>query len=433
MKINDVYRAIRPLLQRIGLLGLARRLMTPQMRAQVAQNIGLGGYIAPLPPRAPYRGAVRADGVNYIADLRADIGVGESARGIYDAMRAAGIAIHYQEIETPLIRRSAPLAAVTNPSKNYGVTLAHLNPPELHLGVERYPDAFHRCYTIGYWLWEVPRFPERWLSRMAVLDELWTSSRYTQNILSQVTNLPVIYMPIPVTVAPQPVTHAEFGLPEGRFIFFFAFNPGSSVARKNPYGVIEAYRRAFLGMENAPLLVIKAHHLSQHPTIADPLREAVRGVKGILIEDHLTRSQMHGLTALADCVVSLHRAEGFGLLIAEAMALGRPVIATGYSSNMDFMTPANSFPVRYTLRDITTADHHDQPLLGEVYAPGQLWAEPDLDHAAELMQYVINHPAQAHQYGAAAQHDLTHGWSAQAVGHLITERLNQIAQRSSST
>jgi glycosyltransferase involved in cell wall biosynthesis len=421
-----LYSYIRPVLKRVGVLSIARRFLKPQILAAIAKRVGLSEHIAPLPPRDRHQGEVHIDGINYVADLKADIGIGESARAIYSALQATGVAVSYCDIETPLIQRTAPVTDTLDRAR-YKTTIAHLNPPELHLGIEGYPDAFHGCYVIGYWLWEVPIFPRHWRSRMHGLDEIWTASRYSQKILAQAADIPVVYMPIPVRVSPAPLTRADFHLPDNRFIFLFSFNPGSSVARKNPYGVIEAYKRAFAGAANPPLLVIKAHHLKQHPQIASELREAVESVGGVLIEDHLTRPQMHALIALADCVVSLHRAEGFGLLMAEAMALGKPVIATGYSSNMDFMNEANSFPVRFNLRNITKDDHRHQPLFRRMYAPGQLWAEPDLDHAAELMRRVFSDPHEAQLRASQAKIDLDAGWSDEAVSEQMQRRFRELS------
>jgi glycosyltransferase involved in cell wall biosynthesis len=431
MKMERIYSAIRPLLRHTGLLKLVYNVLSPQTRARIAQYTGLGSYIAPLSPRAPYRGKVRADGVNYIADMRADIGVGESTRAIYAALQAAQIPVNYQEIVTPLTSRQHPLPDHYTSPNLYGITLAHINPPEMRIGTQTYPEAFEKCYTIGYWLWEVPRFPQRWLSRLEVLDEVWTASRYTQRILAQIAHIPVLHMPIPITVPTSGLTRRDFNLPEDRPIFFFAFNPGSSVARKNPYAVIEAYRRAFAGRLNPPCLVIKAHHLKDpaHRKIAEPLRAAVRQCGGILLEDHLTREQMNDLLAACDCFVSLHRAEGFGLIMAEAMALGKPVIATAYSSNTEFMTPSNSFRVGYTLRPITPEDHRDQPLLGALYQPGQLWAEPDIDHAADLMRYVVDHPDQARHRGTVARQDMAAHWNVQVLGARIAARLAYLAEQ----
>lgn len=427
MTISSLYNRIRPLLWKVGVLSLMRRIFTPERRANIAKRIGLVNYVPPLPPRLPYRGRIRPDGVNYIADLRADIGLGESARLIHQTLLATGIGMNTQEVVIPMIQRTATVEIPPN-TTHYDITLAHLNSPELRLGLDKYPDSFFKSYTIAHWYWELPQFPELWLPNLKLLDEIWTSSRYTQNIFTQVTDIPVHYFPTPVIVTPEPVTRAQFGIPEGRFIFFFAFNPGSSVARKNPYALIEAYKRAFEGMSHPPLLVMKVHHLSQHPTITPQLVTALENVGGILITNHLTRSQMHGLINLSDCVVSLHRAEGFGLLMAEAMAMGKPVIATGYSSNMDFMTEDNSFPVRYRLCEITPDDHKDQPSLGEFYTAGQIWAAPDMDHAAELMRHIYNTPSSAQKRADRAKQDMARGWTQEAVGQKMLARLRAIAQ-----
>jgi glycosyltransferase involved in cell wall biosynthesis len=165
-------------------------------------------------------------------------------------------------------------------------------------------------------------------------------------------------------------------------------------------------------------------------TIAKTFREAAKAAGVILIDADLSRQQMYGLLSVCDCYVSLHRAEGFGLGIAESMALGKPVIATAHSGNMDFMTPANSFGVNYTLRPITTEDHAQQPFLLDVYQanPEQLWGEPDIDHAAELMRYVCEHPDEARQRGETALRDMAEGWSVEAIGARIHDRLDTLSR-----
>jgi glycosyltransferase involved in cell wall biosynthesis len=238
-------------------------------------------------------------------------------------------------------------------------------------------------------------------------------------------------MPPPLDVVPvRPRPRAEFGLPDDRFIFLFSFSPASVTARKNPFGVIEAFRRAFGRPAAGPMLVIKTHHLDSlldATLLARDLRAAIEAVGGRLIEDNLTREQMMGLLDCCDCYVSLHRSEGFGLGMAEAMALGKPVIATGYSGNTDYMLPDNSWLVRYTLRAITPEDHRYQPELSNIYPAGQLWAEPDLDHAAELMHAVNADPARAAQVGATAAQHVRHHFSPAAAGARIVERLGAIA------
>ncbi len=180
------------------------------------------------------------------------------------------------------------------------------------------------------------------------------------------------------------MSRARFGLPEGRFVYLFTFAATSTAARKNPFGVIEAFERAFGHPRGAtaPLLVIKAHHLLAHDFDAfrllhKHLLAALARVGGMLLTDHYTRLETNDLMACADCYVSLHRAEGFGLGLAEAMYLGKPAIATNYSGNVDFMTPENSYLVEYRLRKIVLEDHVYNDFGQNIYKPGFLSAVPD--------------------------------------------------------
>jgi glycosyltransferase involved in cell wall biosynthesis len=438
MKTEKLYNLIRPILYRLKVIDLAYKVLTPNMRATIARRTGLGDYISPLPPRDRFSGRINLDGINYIADLRADIGVGEASRGIYAGLVASGLPLDYFEIITPLVTRTheAP-EPVTDHGPRYGLTFVNANAPEMRIAFQQYPHSFKDRYVIAYWHWEVPRFPKRWLSRMDIVDEIWVGSRYTQQILANIGTVPVRTMPTPIRKPTVTLSREEirsrFGIPTDRFMFFYAFNPGSSMARKNPYGFIEAYRKAFGDSSSAdkPLLVIKAHHLNDpmHQPIAGDLRAAVAEVGGILIDQHLSRDEMNALLNACDCYVSLHRAEGYGLSIAEAMVLGKPVIATAYSANTDFMTEENSYGVGYTLRPITLEDHALQPSLQPIYAPGenQVWAEPDLEQTVAMMRHVVEHPDDAHQRGERAAHDIATKLSVQAIGERMRVQLEELA------
>jgi len=435
MNTKKIYGSVRPYLKKLGVLSLARRFATAKQRENVAIKLGLAGFSPPIKPIRPdrYRGQVRLDGINYLTDMRANIGLGEAARMIFRAAVASGLPVNYQEVTTPAVSRNHDLPPNTQQSPELcGVSLINLIPSEMPFAVDAYPDSFTQGYNIGFWLWEVPRFPENWRPAFDLLDEVWTPSTYTQAILSKISPIPVTYMPIPIQMAEVGGKRSDFNLPEDRFIFIFSFNPTSSMARKNPYAILEAYQRAFRNTPNRPLLVIKVHHLDAplNVTIAADFRRAAKAAGVTLLEGDLTRQQMNNLLALCDCYISLHRAEGFGLGIAESMALGKPVIATAYSANTDFMTDENSFGVNYTLRPITIEDHAKQPFLLDIYKaqPGQVWAEPDVNHAAELMRYVFEHPDEARRRGELAKRDITDGWSVEAIGARIYARLESLSR-----
>jgi Glycosyl transferases group 1 len=202
------------------------------------------------------------------------------------------------------------------------------------------------------------------------------------------------------------------------FVFLFVFDFHSHAARKNPVGALEAFRLAF--DPNEPVrLVVKCVNETADPAAFAQLQELAQGHRITIEAGYWATGAILDLMAASDAYVSLHRSEGTGLTIADAMALAKPVIATGWSGNMDFMTAANSFPVRYELVELTDG-------VGP-YRKGETWAEPSLDHAAELMRSVFDQPDTAAARGERARSDLVDGYSERPIGRLIRERLGVIA------
>jgi glycosyltransferase involved in cell wall biosynthesis len=208
-------------------------------------------------------------------------------------------------------------------------------------------------------------------------------------------------------------------MPPGWFVFFFTFDFQSLFERKNPLGVICAFRKAFNPTERV-LLVIKSSHGDSCPDELSRLQAAAEGANIRILDAVLERRELDALMMRCDCYVSLHRSEGFGLTMAEAMGFGKSVIATAYSANMDFMTPANGFLVRYRLTQID-CDHGP-------YRKGWTWADPDLEHAAELMRLVYEDQEMARGIGERAKADVGEALHPGSVGRLIRERLERIAR-----
>ena len=185
-----------------------------------------------------------------------------------------------------------------------------------------------------------------------------------------------------------------------------------------PLAVIQAFKKAFVPRQNVTLVLKSINH-SAYPDHVRALGEAAAGFNVRFIDEHLRKSEVNSLLASCDCYVSLHRSEGFGLTMAEAMYLGKPVIATSYGGNMDFMNVNNSFPVRYDLVEITQ-DFVD-------YKKGSVWAEPDVDHAAELMQTVYGDREKAAGVGQAAADHIKRHFSPENTGAEIRKRLDLIS------
>jgi glycosyltransferase involved in cell wall biosynthesis len=304
----------------------------------------------------------------------------------------------------------------------YPVNILAVNAPELGVVWEqRGSHWLQGRYNIGYWCWELPELPRDWYQGFAYFQEVWVASRFVLDGVSRTSPIPVVRIPycIPNPVLSLPgLGPSSFGLPAGRFTFLFCFDFMSEMERKNPLGLIEAFQQAF-GSSRDVLLVIKTSHAHTVPSAYEKLKASTTENVCIL-DGNLERSALTSLFSLADCFVSLHRSEGFGLALAEAMGLGKPVIATAYSGNLDYMTPTNSFLVRYRLTEIT-ADHGS-------YRRGGIWAQPDLDHAAELMRFVYHHREEAARIARQGQEDIKHWFSPTAVGQQVCERLEMIQQ-----
>jgi glycosyltransferase involved in cell wall biosynthesis len=232
------------------------------------------------------------------------------------------------------------------------------------------------------------------------------------------TSLPVIRMPLPVTLPEIPTLgRTHFGIPEAGSMFLYAFDVSSQTERKNPVGALRAFRQADLSRE-AAVLVLKFTNAEYDREAVRRLHAEAEGLNVVMLDGHMDREELAGLINAADCYLSPHRAEGFGLTLLEAMALGKPVIATNYSGNVDFMTTDNSYPLDYRLTPLTR-DYGP-------YSRGAQWADPNLDHAARLIRQVVHDPLDAQARGARARADVARDWTAGAAAARMRVRLDQI-------
>lgn len=280
-------------------------------------------------------------------------------------------------------------------------------------------------YNIGYWPWELSAWPQPWQHLFSLVDEIWVSSQHTYDAVIPVSPVPVRLMPMAVDVSMAVRrTRAYFGLPEQARLFLFSFDLNSSTQRKNPGACIDAFLKAFprdqaSSLEQEVGLVIKI----QKPGKPNKTWRALKSLRAKdarihFIERSLPRSDLLALYQSCDCFISLHRAEGFGRNIAEAMMLGVPVVVTGYSGSAQFCNDKNAFLVRYA--PIVLADD-DYP-----FGQGMEWAEPSVAHAAEQMRTVLHRPDRVRRQSEAGQRALRlhHGFD--SVGKNYLDRLRII-------
>ena len=364
------------------------------------------------------------DGVTLIGYLRAELGTGESGRLMAAAVQASGERMSTCVIPTRS-REKHPWNGAAAPSlSEHDTNLFCMNADQLPgFADEVGPEFFRRRYNIGLWFWEAEIFPPQMHNAFGYVNEVWVTSEFTREALAKVAPVPVVKMPLPLHVG-QPEAgesgRAALDLPGDRYVFLFSFDFFSVVQRKNPLGLIAAFQRAFAPGEG-PVLLIKSINGNRHLAELDRLHYARAGREDIIIRDgYLTHAERDVLVAACDCYVSLHRSEGFGLTMAEAMLREKPTIATRYSGNLDFMTDTNSFLCGYDLRRIGPGC--------EPYPAMARWAEPRLDEAAELMRFVHDNPEEAKRRGERGRADLVAAHAPQVVGKLIKTRLEQLRE-----
>lgn len=364
------------------------------------------------------RPAAEIDGVNVVGYLTGEMGLGEVARQNIAALHTAGIPVATKTFNHFGNRNRHEFEEITS-SKDYSTNLICLQPAELRkFRRDVGEEFFEGRRTIGVWGWELDIFPEEWVDALDLVDEVWVWTSYVAETFSRQSSKPVVTIPPPVATPEPGDATVDIGVPEG-FTFLFVFDFHSVVQRKNPIELIEAFKRAFASGEG-PRLVVKSINGEFRPQYLEQLKVAALGRDDIHVVDrYLSSREKVALMAGCDCYVSLHRSEGFGFTPAEAMALGKPVIATGFSGNIDFMTSANSYLVDYTMTEV---GHGAPP-----YPPHGTWAAPDLDDAAALMRHVWENPEEAKAKGERARRDIEKNLSPEAIGKVMRSRLERSA------
>lgn len=374
----------------------------------------------------PQRRTPRLAGVNVVGRFRDESGVGEAARAVVGALDAARIRV--LPVEPPgdsPSRQAVPYATVTPAEAGFPVTVLCLTALETPgFAAAAGPAFFRGRHTVGLWWWEVERFPEVMHGGFDWVDEVWAGSDHVAASIRPVgeeRGVPVTRVRVPVRrAAPTARTRAELGLPEG-VVFLTVFGYYSSMARKNPLGAIEAFRRAFAPGEG-PSLVVKCIDEAAHPQEHATLLAAAREHPDVhVLPGYVDRDEMDALVQRSDAVVSLHRAEGLGYTPAEAMAQGVPVIATRYSGNLGYMTDDNALLVDAELVPIGPG--------GGPYPADARWADPDLDAAATAMRRLAADPELRHRIGERAAADLARTHSLAAAGETMRAALGPHVDR----
>lgn len=358
--------------------------------------------------------------------LRATSGLGQAARLSYAALHAEGHEVYRLDLSDRLLQRPTLGPEWQNDAElpyGAGVILIHASGPLTPLaltGIDR--DLLRGKTIIGCWAWELPRVPPEWREAVPYVHEIWATSRFTADALRPIREgrpLRVVTHPVAALALPAPREPRC----AGPFTVFMAFNMASSFARKNPLAGIAAFKAAF-GEAASARLVVKAMHLDDYPSAALSLRQAVQAPNIALVENDLSAEQLADLYAEADAVLSLHRSEGFGLVPAEGMLHGLPVIATDWSGSTDFLTPDCGCPVAY---DLVPA--HDPQ--GEYNHPNMMWAEARVADAARALRRLHDDLQFRSRLGLAARERAIELFSSRRYAKVVEESLGSNSQTES--
>ena len=365
----------------------------------------------------------------------APIGMGEHIRCSWRAFQAAGLTLPLRDIYSlesrsdqafehefggRLVRRLSP-----------GVNIFHINGDEVkqtsaHIG----HDLPSGAYNIIYPLWELSIYPREWAKQLDHFDEIWAPSKFVFESIQKATTKPVFHMPLATEVwLTSFLGRRYFGLPENSYLFLFYFDFRSWVDRKNPVAAIEALEKVCTARPGENIrLVIKLNRPGDSspqeagfPRFMRAIEQSKHADSVIVIDRILTDNGIKNLVRCCDCFISLHRSEGYGKGLAEAMFLGKPVIATGYGGNLDFMNETNSCLVRYKLIDVEEGQYP--------YARGQVWAEPNIDHAVYYMLKLLDERDYGRRLGDIASRHIRTYFSYRAIGLRYKNRLEEILHK----
>ncbi len=394
---------------------LGRRMRSEPLDRSPATDAGS----LPLARPAPADGA-GIEGVNVVGYFEAPTGIGQMGRAALRGLAKAGIASAEIALDRDTFGRTIGSRLHSAVGMPYRVTLLHANADETKRALGTLPAAaLARNFTIGYWFWELSHFPLAFADRFRYVDEVWAPSRFCESAFRSIASVPVRYVP-PFVPAPEheAADRRSLGLEEDRFYFFYAFDMLSVPERKNPRAAIEAVARLAKETSKKVGLLLKLSNATRAPEALRQLYRAASGVPVRFFTETTRRRTVEGMLGACDAVLSLHRSEGLGLLPIEALYLEKPVIATDYGGVTDFLDEETGFPVRYRLE---TLDRSHGP-----YPAGSVWADPEVGHAVERMQEVVENPQRTARTGAAGRERVEKLYGIEAAGARYRAELERV-------
>lgn len=421
--LRVAYRAL-PRAWREGAL----QLLTRRLRARTRFPRSAAWHAWKPDPKSP-TSRVPADtllpGVNILGYIHGQFGLAEAARSYARALidNRVPVALRDIDLDLPHGWDDRALDAYIDDEVPHQVSIIFVNPDYLTRALQDIGQArLQGRYLIACWFWELETIPDSWLPALEHVDEILVASAFVEQAVRSATDKPVLRVPMPLgSIEDSGLQRADFGLPEDVFIFLVTFDFSSRMERKNPEAAIRAFRQAFPPDRRDVRLLVKSSNGYRFPHWIKRIFDLADGDDRIIVRDDvIAREHLNALQRCCDAYVSLHRAEGFGMGLAECMAIGKPVIATAWSGNMEFMDADSAALVDFTLVPLTDGEYPG----GE----GQRWADADVAQAASWMRRLADDPVAAARLGEAGRHHIEATLSASVAARSIVERIRQVGQ-----
>ncbi len=406
-----------------------RKILSDDIVLKLKDMIGIKNTRKMLAKQAdiePYKKEFYPHGINLVGDIKAETGLGQSMRILAGIMENGNIPFDIKQIDLHgnLEHNDDTWEHKIADRVKYDINVINWIPETWAADYNAADSGLLSCrYNIAYWLWELEEFPDRWLSCIDTVDEIWTPSEFISNSIRKKTDKPVITVPYVIETAKSDYYDRKyFSLPSDKFLFLTMYDFISISERKNPSAVIDAYIKAFPVEKKDVGLVIKVNHAEEKRL--EKLKIRLKDYKNVyFITNNLTRLEVDSLLHVSDVLVSLHRSEGFGLPLAEAMAQGKPVISTNWSASTEFMDESSACLVDYRLIKL-------KKTIGP-YEKGNRWADADTGHAAYYMKMLWENKEYREEIGKNARKRIEENLTYEFTAGIMKSRLKEIYEEDS--
>ncbi|MBQ4284030.1 MAG: glycosyltransferase [Lachnospira sp.] len=414
-KLIDIAESMRGVITKIIPMPVLRKAKDMLIESSIKKTLK-ESHIEPY-VRGRYK-----EGINLIGGIRSEMGLGQSSRLVAAQIDNTGIEYtikHYMPDFGTLRNGDHTWEHKISDKLVYDINIFHVQPMDMGYALGEFGnEAWNYRYNIGFWLWELEEFPKEWKKYIPLVDEIWTPSEFVSNCMRKVTDKPVTTVPYCVTAPTDSKYDRDyFKLPKDKFLFLAMYDTNSTMERKNPEGAVMAFKKAFAPDDDRVGLVLKMNNPRKEHI--EKLEAMIGDYKNIYyINEVMDKIVVNSLIACVDVFVSLHRAEGFGLVMAEAMLNDTVCVTTNWSANTEFMNEEVACMVDYTFSVLQKTS--------EPYKKGSRWAEPNIDTAAGYMKRLVSDKVYYDDMAVKARAYVGEKLGMEAASKRVQERIEQI-------